>query len=136
MTITFYFPTNYKHGCPDKSYYKEEIEILSISPRTQKFLQEIFKQTELYKKLLYFSFRIYTSWIPVKDKIDHYYASPLIFVYYDQYCLKYFHIPSTSNVKTDLYLLNGKNNKLPDDKTLLISENIDKLEGEYVISLN
>ena len=131
MKLVFLFPTNYKHGQPSNSCYKEIVNILTISPRTQEFLNKRFSMTDFYHKFNYLSFTPYIEWKEIKP--DVFMATPKIKVWYGKDSLKYFHIPKYSEVKIDFYLLTNSNNKIQNEKIRIIPG---KLEGFYMISLD
>lgn len=135
--IVLYFPTNYRHGDPEENFYTEEISILSISPRTSDFINEIFKKTQLYKNLDFLSYKPYIQWHSIIDTsesgIDIFVAVPKITVFYQGSRLKYFHVPSYDDAKFDFYLLTGSKNNIMSSKDLIITDNI--LSGKYIISL-
>lgn len=132
--IVLYFPTNYRHGNLGDSYYHEEISILSVSPLSSDFINDIFKNTQLYKNLKIFSYDLYIQWNPVNNITgDIFVATPKITVFYKDKSLKYFFVPTYSNVKFDFYLLTGLKNDISMTDNLIIEDK--PLVGKYIISL-
>lgn len=132
--IVFYFPKNYLHGNPGKEYYMESVNILSVSPRTPEFMDSLFKNTELYIKLKYFSFVPYFEfkYITTDNGVENFIAVPNISVFYGKDRLKYFHVPTYEDVKHDFYLLTGTKNNIKNSKKLIINE---PPTGKYIVSL-
>lgn len=129
-TLTFYFPTNYLHGNLSKTYYHETINILSVEDRNQDFLNRLFKETKLYKHLRFLSYNPYINW----GKIGNVYiAYPKIKVYYEGFCLSYFHIPTYEEVSLDFYLLTDSKNSIKHSKELIIKDK--ELCGNYILSI-
>lgn len=140
--IVLYFPTNYRHGNLGDSYYREEISIFSVSPLTSDFINEIFKNTQLYKNLKIFSYDLYIQWDSVNNskiiedsnkESDIFVAVPKITVFYKGKNLRYFHVPTYNNVKFDFYLLTREKNDIMSKDNLIIEDKT--LFGKYIISL-
>lgn len=133
MNIVFLFPTNYLHGQPSEKYYREEVPIMSISPRTQSFLSDIFKDSLLYRKFTNLFLRVYIEWISLGN--DVFKASPRITVYHDKDVLKYFHNPTYNSVKFDFFKLTGRKSEISNSHKRIVEGNPSSIDGKYIVSL-
>lgn len=136
-TLTFIFPTGYKHGRPDYSKCYTEILFLEIphvsnEEITQADLHQLFNKTKMKNTLDRFSFKGHIFW--KETGMRQYSATPMIHIVYGEHQLDYFHNPTYAAAKFDLTLITGSKNDIPEDKLLVIPE--ENLMGEYIIDLN
>lgn len=128
------FPLNHKHGDSSCSlYYKETLDVLSISPITDSYLDQVFRKTTIYSNLINFGYTPYIQWRRYKYSI--YIAYPKINVFYDDKSLKYYHIPKVKDVLFDFEIKYGIS--IPRESYSLDQSIVDtrRLEGNYIVNL-